>query len=69
MRGHGRDRAADAGDAALGNAAEGGEAGREAGFSWDAHISDSRLALGREGFRFSGLEVIEMMRKRKLKGA
>jgi hypothetical protein len=33
------------------------------------HLSDSRLASGREGLRFSGLEVIEMKRKRKSNAA
>jgi hypothetical protein len=42
------------GDAALGDAEEGVEAGGAAGFGWGMHISDSRLALGRGGFRFSG---------------
>src|ERR1017187_7601850 len=35
------------------------EDGGAAGFGWDMHLSDSRLALGREGPRFSGLSLIE----------
>ena len=43
------------GDTALGDGWEGVEGGGAAGFGWDMHLSDSRLALGREGPRFSGL--------------
>ena len=42
-------------DAALGDGEDGVEAGGEAMFGRRMHSSDSRLALGREGFRFSGL--------------
>jgi hypothetical protein len=49
----------DEGDAALGDAQEGVEGGGAAGFWWCLHIADSRLALGREGFRFPGVETIE----------
>src|ERR1039457_4294227 len=48
---------------------EGIERRGAAGFGWGIHLSDSRLASGREGFRFSGLEVVEMKRKRKLRSA
>jgi hypothetical protein len=51
----------------LGGADEGVEASGAAGFWWGMHLSDSRLALGQERFRVSGLEMIEMKRKRKLK--
>jgi hypothetical protein len=43
------------GDAALGDAEEGVETGGAAWFGWGMHISDSRLGLGRGGFRFSDL--------------
>jgi hypothetical protein len=49
----------DEGDAALGDVKEGAEAGGAAGFWWCTHIADSRLALGREGFRSPGIETIE----------
>jgi hypothetical protein len=38
-------------------------------FGWDVHLSDSRLAFGWDGFRFSGLQVIETKGRRKLKVA
>ena len=44
----------DEGDAGLGEVQEGAEAGGATGFWWCMHIADSRVALGREGFRFSG---------------
>ena len=43
------------GDAVLGDAEEGVETGGAAWFGGGMHISDSRLALGRGGFRFSDL--------------
>ena len=43
------------GAAALGDAEEGVETGGAAWFGWGMHVSDSRLALGRGGFRFSDL--------------
>jgi hypothetical protein len=30
------------------------------------HVSDSRLALGRGGFRFSGLELVENEEEKKV---
>jgi hypothetical protein len=55
----------DEGDAALGDLLEGAEAGGAAGSWWCTHIADSRLALGREGFRFPGLEPIENEEEKK----
>ena len=38
-----------------------------AGLGRDMHVSDSRLALGRDGFGFPGLEMIENEGGKKLK--
>jgi hypothetical protein len=54
------------GDAALGDAEEGVETGGAAWFGWGMHVSDSRLALGRGGFRFSGLELVENEEEKKV---
>ena len=51
----GADAGSREGDTALDDGREDVEGGGAAGFGWDMHLSDSRLALGREGFRFSGL--------------
>jgi hypothetical protein len=51
--------AVDEGDAALGDVQEGVKAEGAAGIWGRMHIADSRLALGREGPRFPGLETIE----------
>ena len=55
----------DEGDAGLGDVPEGAEAGVAAGSWWCMHIADSRVALGREGVRFPGLEAIENEEEKK----
>jgi hypothetical protein len=51
---------------AEGEAASGDvKAGGAAGFWWCVHIADSRVASGRDGFRFPGLETIENEEEKK----
>ena len=50
----------------MGGNGQGGDAALGAGLGWDMHVSDSRLAPGRDEFGVSSLELAENEEEKKV---